>query len=78
MNSLNLELLTALAIQLDKFEQSKDLNGVILTSNVANIFSGGLDIMEMYKCKPERAREFWQTLQDVWLKLYGSSMVYIG
>jgi 3,2-trans-enoyl-CoA isomerase len=72
VNSLNLELLTALAIQLEKFEQSKDLNGIILTSNIPNIFSAGLDIMEMYQCKPERARQFWQTLQEVWIKLYGN------
>lgn len=28
--------------------------------------------MEMYKPDPARMREFWSTLQDVWLKLYGS------
>lgn len=28
--------------------------------------------MEMYKPDPARLRDFWSTLQDVWLKLYGS------
>lgn len=28
--------------------------------------------MEMYKPDATRLREFWTTLQDVWLKLYGS------
>lgn len=28
--------------------------------------------MEMYKPEAARLREFWSTLQDVWLKLYGS------
>jgi Delta3-Delta2-enoyl-CoA isomerase len=28
--------------------------------------------MEMYKPEKARLREFWSTLQDVWLKLYGS------
>ena len=32
VNSLSLEFLTALNIQLEKIEQSKDINGVILTS----------------------------------------------
>ena len=32
VNSLSLEFLTALNIQLEKLEQSKDINGVILTS----------------------------------------------
>lgn len=37
------------------------------------VFSAGLDIMEMFKPDETRLREFWTTLQDVWLKLYGSS-----
>lgn len=78
VNSLSLEFLTALSIQLEKIEESKDINGVILTSNFPNIFSAGLDIMEMYKIKPERGRQFWKTLQDVWLKLYGSNKVFIA
>lgn len=36
------------------------------------VFSSGLDIFEMYKPDPKRARDFWRTLQDCWLKLYGS------
>ena len=45
VNSLNLEFLTALNIQLDKLEQTKNIHGIILTSNMPNIFSAGLDIM---------------------------------
>lgn len=26
----------------------------------------------MYKPTPEKLKRFWSTLQDVWLKLYGS------
>lgn len=37
------------------------------------VFSAGLDILEMYKPKQDRAVAFWTTLQDVWLKLFGSS-----
>lgn len=37
------------------------------------MFSAGLDIMEMYKPEEQRMRQFWTALQDVWLKLYGSS-----
>ncbi len=78
VNSLNLEFLTELNIQLEKFEESKDFKGVILTSNLPNIFSAGLDIMEMYQCKPDRVRQFWVALQDFWLKLYGSNKIYIA
>lgn len=78
VNSLNLEFLTALNIQLDKIESAKDIKGVILTSNLANIFSAGLDILEMYNSQPERIRQFWSALQDFWMKLYGSNKVYIA
>lgn len=30
--------------------------------------------MEMYKPNQERLRNFWITLQDTWLTLYGSSV----
>lgn len=78
VNSLNLEFLTAMNIQLDKIEESKDIKGVILTSNCQNIFSAGLDILEMYNNKPERIRQFWSALQDFWLKLYGSNKIFIA
>lgn len=29
--------------------------------------------MEMYKPDPVRSKQFWTILQDVWIKLYGSS-----
>lgn len=78
VNSLNLEFLTALNIQLDKIEQSADIKGVILTSQMPTIFSAGLDILEMYNSQPERIRAFWSALQDFWMKLYGSSKIYIA
>lgn len=72
VNGLNLELLTELSETLDELD-SNHARGMILTSASDTVFSAGLDIMEMYKPKPERVRAFWSALQDVWLKLYGSS-----
>lgn len=71
VNSLNLELLTALSNTLDDLLNNKS-RGMILTSSSKTVFSAGLDIMEMYKPKQERMKQFWTTLQDVWFKLYGS------
>lgn len=78
VNSLSLEFLTALNIQMDKLEKDKSVKGIILTSALPNIFSAGLDIMEMYDCKPERIRNFWSELQNFWIKLYGSSKVTVA
>jgi hypothetical protein len=39
----------------------------------STVFSAGLDLLEMHRPKQDRAVAFWTTLQDVWLKLFGSS-----
>lgn len=77
VNSLNLELLTALSKTLDDLQNNKS-RGMILTSSSPTVFSAGLDIMEMYKPDAARLREFWTTLQDVWLKLYGSPFATVA
>ncbi|CAB1350296.1 unnamed protein product [Coregonus sp. 'balchen'] len=40
---------------------------------LSKVFSAGLDIMEMYGTSPERCGEFWKAVQEMWLKLYGST-----
>uniref|UniRef100_A0A336MF19 Enoyl-CoA delta isomerase 1, mitochondrial n=1 Tax=Culicoides sonorensis TaxID=179676 RepID=A0A336MF19_CULSO len=72
VNSLNLELLQSISEGLDQLNENRT-RGLILTSTSDKVFCAGLDIMEMYKPDLERAGNFWRTLQDVWLKLYGSS-----
>ncbi|CAH2039449.1 unnamed protein product, partial [Iphiclides podalirius] len=74
VNSLNLELLQEIAKSLDEIANNKN-KGMILTSSSPTVFSAGLDIMEMYKPDLKRAEAFWTTLQDVWLKLFGSNFV---
>lgn len=39
----------------------------------SRVFCAGLDLHELYKPDQLRLREFWSTLQDVWLKIYSSS-----
>jgi len=72
VNCLNLELLQELSRVFDTLEKDNS-RGMILTSAASTVFSAGLDILEMYKPKPERFTAFWTTLQDTWLKLFGSS-----
>ncbi|XP_059835402.1 enoyl-CoA delta isomerase 1, mitochondrial isoform X1 [Hypanus sabinus] len=78
VNSLNLEFLTEFAISLEKLEMDRRCRGVILTSSIPNIFSAGLDITEMYGKSPEHTGEFWRSVQEMWLKLYGSNLVTIA
>lgn len=72
VNSLNLDLLNDISLALDECEKIK-CRGMILTSKSDGVFSAGLDLLEMYKPDPDRIKKFWTALQDMWLKLYGSS-----
>lgn len=78
VNSLSLEFLTELNIALEKVENDKQCKGLIITSSIPKIFSAGLDITEMYQPDIDRLEEFWRTLQDMWIKLYGMNCVTIA
>ncbi|XP_028158553.1 enoyl-CoA delta isomerase 1, mitochondrial-like isoform X2 [Ostrinia furnacalis] len=71
VNSLNLEVLQEFDKALDEVEKIK-AKGLIITSASSTVFSAGLDIREMYKPETERMATFASTLQNLWLKLYGS------
>lgn len=77
VNSLNLDLLTDISIAIEKLENDK-CKGVIITSSNNKVFSAGLDILEMYQPQLDRLRVFWHTLQEVWIRLYNSSLVTIA
>lgn len=78
VNSMSLEFLTEFSISLEKLENDKSCRGLILTSAVPKIFSAGLDITEMCGKSEEHYAEFWRAVQQMWLGLYGSSMVTIA
>ncbi|KAM9744820.1 enoyl-CoA delta isomerase 1, mitochondrial [Menidia menidia] len=78
VNSLSLDFLTELCINVEKLEMDKGCRGLIITSNQPKVFSAGLDILEMYGKSPERCGEFWKAVQEMWLKMYSSNMVTIA
>ncbi|OAD51969.1 Enoyl-CoA delta isomerase 1, mitochondrial [Eufriesea mexicana] len=63
VNSLNKKLLDALNMSLIDTQKQK-YQGIILTSS-------RLDIMEMYNKTEKELTEYWNTLQNTWLTLYG-------
>uniref|UniRef100_A0A0P5EQE3 Enoyl-CoA delta isomerase 1, mitochondrial n=1 Tax=Daphnia magna TaxID=35525 RepID=A0A0P5EQE3_9CRUS len=77
VNSLSLEMIQALSESLSELEKNK-CKGFILTSACPGIFSAGLDIREMYQPTEERLKEFWSSLQTLWLQLYGSKMASVA
>ncbi|XP_054247116.1 enoyl-CoA delta isomerase 1, mitochondrial [Indicator indicator] len=78
VNSLSLDFLTEFCISLEKLENDRACRGVIFTSNVPKIFSSGLDITEMCGKSTEHYAEFWRAVQEMWLRVYGSSMVTVA
>ena len=41
-----------------------------MTSSLSSVFCAGLEITEMYQPDPDRLRQFWSSLQDLWITLY--------
>jgi len=68
VNSLNMEFLQELSEALDT--TSKTAKGLVLTSSMNSVFCAGLEITEMHDPDPERLRQFWRSLQEVWIQLY--------
>ena len=71
VNSLSLEMLQALRDAFVDLDAS-GCRGFVLASSRPTIFSAGLDITELHNPSEARLREFWSTLQDAFLALYGS------
>ena len=68
VNSLNKEFLQELNENLAA--TSETAKGLVLTSSLNSVFCAGLEITEMHQPDPVRLREFWSSLQDVWIQLY--------
>ncbi|XP_054098411.1 enoyl-CoA delta isomerase 1, mitochondrial isoform X2 [Callithrix jacchus] len=78
VNTLSLEFLTELVISLEKLENDKSFRGVILTSDRPGVFSAGLDLTEMCGRSPAHYAEYWKAVQELWLRLYQSSLVVVA
>ena len=78
VNSLNLELLQGLRASLEEVHADKSVKGLVLGTAKPGIFSAGLDITEMHDPDEARLNEFWRTLQEVWLSLYGARLPVIA
>lgn len=57
---------------------TRPLNQPVSFQAQPKVFSAGLDILEMYGKNPEHYAEFWKSVQDMWLKLYGYRKITIA
>jgi len=72
VNSLSLEFLKEFAKAVEVAESES--KGIVLTSSLPTIFSAGLEITEMYQPDEARLRDFWYTVQGLFLNVYGSKV----
>ncbi|XP_065204573.1 enoyl-CoA delta isomerase 1, mitochondrial-like [Planococcus citri] len=73
VNSFCTPFLAELGNLFDELEAGKSTKGLIITSNIPDIYSAGLDLMEFYQTDKERLETFLITLHNTWLKIYTSS-----
>lgn len=74
VNSITVEFMESFISELDSAHNNPACKGLILTSGVPRVFSGGLDILTMYKPDVDKARRFWYTFQRLWMDLYLSRL----
>lgn len=72
VNTLSLQTLMNLNIALEKLEQDRRYNGLIITSVIPKLFCAGLELTEL------NIRELWRALQEFWIKLYGSRLATVA
>ncbi|KAM3598069.1 uncharacterized protein V6R79_013150 [Siganus canaliculatus] len=75
VNSFSLDFLTEFCITMEKLEMDNSCRGVIITSRQPRVFSAGLDLMDIYGKSHEHCAAFHNIIQEMWLKVYSSSMV---
>nr|XP_023028176.1 enoyl-CoA delta isomerase 1, mitochondrial-like [Leptinotarsa decemlineata] len=73
VNTLNSEILEELSATITNLEKEK-ARGFILTSSRDGVFSGGLDLFEIYKQHDkERMKRYWNVVRQTWMKLSTTS-----
>eukprot|EP00549_Striatella_unipunctata_P009187 CAMPEP_0118676832 /NCGR_PEP_ID=MMETSP0800-20121206/2271_1 /TAXON_ID=210618 ORGANISM="Striatella unipunctata, Strain CCMP2910" /NCGR_SAMPLE_ID=MMETSP0800 /ASSEMBLY_ACC=CAM_ASM_000638 /LENGTH=242 /DNA_ID=CAMNT_0006572399 /DNA_START=164 /DNA_END=892 /DNA_ORIENTATION=- len=78
VNSLSLEMCKALSERIHHVEQDKSMKGLVLTSAFPSTFSAGLNLMELYRPNPDRLCEFWTSVQQLYIDLYGTRLAVVA
>lgn len=68
----------AISTSIKQIEANPKVQSVIIASSNPSIFSAGLDIAELVEPDKDRLPKFWNSLQQVYLDLYGSRLATIA
>jgi len=75
VNGFSMDFLQEICQQLQQLHARPAARGLIISSNVSNVFSAGLDIQaELHQPDPARLRLFWHAFQELFLELYPSRL----
>jgi len=77
-NSLSLEMNEAICTAIKNVEANPKIQSAILASSNPKIFSAGLDISELVSPDKDRLPKFWNSLQQVYIDLYGSRLATVA
>lgn len=77
-NSLSLEMNEAICSSIKRIEANPNIQSVILASSNPTIFSAGLDVSELLSPDSVRLPKFWNSLQQVYIDLYGSRLATVA
>ncbi|MAV65285.1 MAG: enoyl-CoA hydratase [Candidatus Marinimicrobia bacterium] len=69
VNAINEELIQALSDNLDLLESNNNIKGIIITGE-NNIFSAGLDLIELYSKDRDYMNHFWSLFSNLLIKIY--------
>jgi len=64
-------LLKKISESVDLIDGSSEIEGAVLCSSVANVFTAGLDLQEFYQPNRKALHEYWVLAQQTTAKLYG-------
>lgn len=79
VNSLSMEMCTAISSAIQSVEQSNPhIEAIVVSSSNPTVFSAGLDLQELYNPESQRLDDFWTSFQQLFLDLYGSRLATIA
>mmetsp|Transcript_20795 Transcript_20795/g.35708 ORF Transcript_20795/g.35708 Transcript_20795/m.35708 type:complete len:336 (-) Transcript_20795:1334-2341(-) len=77
-NSLSLEMNKAILTSIKTIESNPKIQSTILASSNPTIFSAGLDVSELVSPDMDRLPQFWNSLQQIYIDLYGSRLATVA
>ena len=74
VNSFDMQLSHEFSSKFREISHSENFHAIVLKSNLANVFSAGLDFKDLCGVSESHLREFWQVVRGMWYQIYKSRL----